>query len=96
MSLVLYYSNFCQNSGKILQILGKEDIKNKIHFICIDKRIKKSDGATYIILNNQKEVVLPPNITKVPALLLLNRGGQVLLGDDILNHLKLTISNEKK
>ena len=96
MSLVLYYNNFCQNSGKILQILGKEDIKNKIHFMCIDKRIKKSDGATYIILNNQKEVVLPPNITKVPALLLLNRGGQVLLGDDILNHLKLTISNEKK
>ena len=91
MSLVLYYSNYCQNSSKILQILSKQQIKQDIHFICIDKRIKKEDGATYIILNNLKEVILPPNITKVPGLLLLNRGGQVLYGDDILNHLKLSI-----
>lgn len=94
MSLVLYYSNYCQNSSKILQILSKEELKKDIHFICIDKRIKKKDGATYIILNNLKEVILPPNITKVPGLLLLNRGGQVLYGDDILNHLKLSINNQ--
>lgn len=95
MSFVLYYSNFCENSGKLLQKIGNnKDLKDDIHFICIDKRIKKSDGI-YIILPNQKELILPEMVTGVPALLLLNRGNQVLFGDNILSHLEL-INNKVK
>ena len=40
-----------------------------------------------LILENQ-EVILPPTITKVPALLLLDRGYEVLFGNQILQHLQ--------
>lgn len=58
-----------------------------MHFINIDKRTKKN-GATYIILENGQEILLPPTITKVPALLLLNKGHHVLFGGDINKHLE--------
>ena len=80
MSYIFYYSNICTNCSNILPKLSQSQIKNDIHFICIDNRIKKQDGSTYIILSNQKEIILPPTINKVPALLLLNRGNQVIYG----------------
>jgi hypothetical protein len=88
MSSVLYYSNFCENCKNLLQKLSKTDKKKEIHFLCIDKRVKKNNGATYIVLNNGQEILLPPTITKVPALLLLNQGHHVLFGNDIDNHLR--------
>jgi hypothetical protein len=69
--------------------MSKTKIKETIHFCCIDNRVKKADGNVYIVLQNKQELILPPNITKVPSLLLLNRGHQVLSGNDnILNYLK--------
>ena len=40
MSSILYYSNFCEHSKKLLQTISKSDISKDIHFICIDKRSK--------------------------------------------------------
>ena len=44
MSTILYYSNYCEHSRKLLQSLSKTDIKKDIHFICIDKRVKDSNN----------------------------------------------------
>ena len=88
MSMILYYSNFCANCGKILPTLAQSQNKKDIHFICIDNRIKKNDGATYVVLANRQEIISPVTITKVPALLLLNRGNQVLFGNDIMTFLQ--------
>ena len=88
MSSILYYSNYCEHSKSLIQTISRSSVKDDIHFICIDKRIKKSNGGTYIQFENGQEILLPPTITKVPALLLLNRGHQVLFGDEILNHLQ--------
>jgi hypothetical protein len=88
MSSILYYSNYCNNCKTLLQIIGKGTVKNDMHFINIDKRIKKTNGATYIVLENGQEILLPPTITKVPALLLLMQGHQVLFGADINKHLE--------
>jgi hypothetical protein len=93
MSMILYYSNFCQNCASILPKLSQSQIKSDIHFICIDNRIKKPDGSTYIILSNQKEIIMPPTLSKVPALLLLNRGNQIIYGSDINNHLQPVQTN---
>jgi len=87
MSCILYYSKYCEVSNKYLQLLSKSDVKKDIHFICIDKRVKDGN-KTYIILENGQKIILPENITKVPALLLLNQGYQVLYGEQILQHLK--------
>jgi hypothetical protein len=88
MSYILYYSNYCNNSSQIIQKLVTSQLKNDVHFISIDDRIKKSDGTTYIRLKNQQEIVLPHTVDKVPALLLLNRGNQVVFGNQILEHLQ--------
>ena len=88
MSCILYYSKYCEVSKKYLQLLSKSSSQKEIHFICIDKRIKESNNKTYIILDNGQQIILPENITKVPALLLLNNGYQVLYGEQILEYLK--------
>lgn len=95
MSCVLYYSNFCENSKTILQKIAKSNIKNNLHFICIDKRIQKNN-KTYIILESNQEIILPPDINAVPALLLLNNNYKVIFGEEILNYLnpiELEINN---
>ena len=88
MSAILYYSNYCKNSQSLLQFISKTTVKDDMHFICIDKRVKKSNGAIYIILENGQELLLSPTVTKVPALLLINRGHQVLFGDQIKDYIK--------
>lgn len=88
MSCILYYSKYCEACKKYLQLLSKSDVKKDIHFICIDKRVKDTNNKTYIILENGQKIILPENVTKVPALLLLTQGYQVLYGEQILQHLK--------
>ena len=88
MSCILYYSKYCEVSKKYLQILSKSNIQKDIHFICIDKRVKESNNKTFIILENGQKIILPENVTRVPALLLLNQGYQVLYGEQIIEHLK--------
>jgi|LakMenE01Jun11ns_1017448.scaffolds.fasta_scaffold9588777_2 hypothetical protein len=87
MSSILYYSKYCEVSKKYLQTLSKSNVQKDIHFICIDKRLKEN-GKTYIVLDNGQKIILPENVTRVPALLLLNQGYTVLYGEQILQHLK--------
>jgi hypothetical protein len=69
-------------------MLSKSSSQKDIHFICIDKRVKEANNKTYIILENGQKIILPENVTRVPALLLLNQGYQVLYGEQILEYLK--------
>jgi hypothetical protein len=70
----------------MLQTISKTNNTN-LHFICIDNRIKKN-GKTYIVLQNQDEIIMPENVSRVPALLLLNQNYKVLYGDEIYAHLR--------
>tara|TARA_B100001142_G_scaffold4016_1_gene4157 strand:+ start:251 stop:814 length:564 start_codon:yes stop_codon:yes gene_type:complete len=92
MSYVLYYSKYCDNCKKILFKIGKDKIKNDIHFLCIDKR-KKVKDKIYIILSDGKELLMPEEIQKVPALLLLNRGNRIIYGKEILDLFEPILEN---
>ena len=72
MSSIIYYSNFCEHSKKLLQGLSKSQVSKDIHFICIDNRIREN-GKVFIQLQNGQKIIMPENVTKVPALLLLNQ-----------------------
>ena len=88
MSCILYYSNFCQHSQKLLKELSQSKVKDDIHFISIDNREKSQDGQTIINLEKNQKVILPTTVTRVPALLLINKNYEVLFGDDIHKHLQ--------
>lgn len=82
---ILYYSNYCTHSQKVLQTLVKGNMSDKLSFICIDKRqLDKRTNQTYIILENGGKVILPPNIHSVPALLLIKDNYRIIHGDDII------------
>ena len=82
MSSILYYSNFCEHSKKLLQSISKANVSKDIHFICIDKRTKDANNKIYIILENGQKIIMPENVSRVPALLLLNQNNLV----DLQNH----------
>tara|TARA_B100001059_G_scaffold236740_1_gene289594 strand:- start:7175 stop:7738 length:564 start_codon:yes stop_codon:yes gene_type:complete len=94
MSYVLYYSKYCDNCKKILFKIGKDKIKDDIHFLCIDKR-KKVKNKIYIILSDGKELLMPEEIQKVPALLMLNRGNRIIYGKEILDLFEPILENNK-
>jgi hypothetical protein len=97
MSSILYYSNYCEPSKKLLQTITKTQNAKDIHFICIDKRTKDpSSGKMFIILQNGQKLIMPENVTKVPALLLLNQNYKVIYGDDIYQHLRPQVKQEIK
>jgi hypothetical protein len=94
MSCILYYSNYCEPSKKLLQTVSKTQKSSDIHFICIDKRVKDSNGKVFIVLQNGQQIVMPENVTRVPALLLLNQNYKVIYGDDIYKHLKPQVQQQ--
>ena len=96
MSSILYYSNYCEHSKKLLQNLTKANLTNDIHFICIDKRVKEANNKIYIVLENGQKIIMPENVTRVPALLLLTQGYQVLYGESILQHFKPKMETQVK
>jgi len=88
MSSIFYYSNYCNHCKRLLQNFSKTHLSKDIHFICIDKRVKDEKGKLHIILENGQKIIMPENVTKVPALLLLNNNYHVLYGDSILEYFK--------
>ena len=95
MSSVLYYSNYCDNCKTLLSILSKTSkTKEDMHFICIDNRIKENNQYR-IILENGSKLLLPPNVTKVPALFILNTKN-VMFGEEIYDYLKPKVEIEQK
>jgi len=82
---IIYYSNFCDPSKKLLQKLSKTKLNREIHFICIDRRQRDSKGNTILFLEKE-QVMLPPQITKVPALYIME-SKQVLFEEDIYSYL---------
>jgi len=55
--------------------------------MCIDKRIRVGN-AWYIVLENGERVILPPQVDRVPALLLLADGHKILFGEQIKQYLQ--------
>ena len=93
----LYYSNYCKHSQRVLQFLVKGNLVEKINFLCIDNRERnQANNQVYILLEDGKKVIMPPNIQSVPSLLLVRAGYRVILGDDIIAHYQVDANIETK
>jgi hypothetical protein len=94
---ILYYSNNCKYSQHSLQFFVKNNLVDKLHFICVDRRrVDTVSGQLYIKLENGKEILLPPNVHSVPCLLLIKENYRVLYGGDIVERFQTKIENNKE
>ena len=84
---ILYYSNYCKHSQRVVQTLVKGNLTDKISFICIDKRSRDpKTNQIFIHLENGSKVIMPPNLHSVPALILVNQNYRFIQGDEIIKH----------
>lgn len=93
MSAILYYSNHCTHCKQLLYKLSRSQIKKDLHFVCIDQRQQQLDGSTHIMLENGETLLLPPNVKKVPTILLLHHGNRVIDG---LNEIQEYLNPQQK
>ena len=91
---ILYYSNYCKHSQEVLQFFVKHNLAEKLNFINVDKRrIDKRTGQVYVQLENGKEIMLPPNVHSVPALLLPKENYRVMYGKEIVSRYTQSVEN---
>lgn len=94
---ILYYSNFCPNSQKVIQYISKAGLIDKINAISIDKRsVDPKTGQVQIQMENGKKVLLPPNIHSVPALLVVKRNYSAIFGPEIIKHFEPAVLAKMK
>jgi hypothetical protein len=94
---ILYYSNYCLHSKKILQFLAKNGLTNQLNCICIDKRKRDpKNGQLHIVLETGKTVMMPPNVHSVPSMLLTKQNFRVILGEEIIQYLQPRIEQQTK
>jgi len=90
---ILYYSNYCKHSQKIIQYVSKNGLAEKLNCICIDRRMKDPQtNQTVVILQNNKRVVIPPNVHSVPALLIVKQNYNAIFGEDIIQYFTPAVS----
>lgn len=86
---ILYYSNYCKHCSRLIQILAKNGLTDKINCICIDNRKRNPNtGQTMIMLEKGTHTILPPNVHSVPALLMIKQNYRVIVGDEIISYLE--------
>ena len=84
MKYILFYSNYCEHSKRLLLQLAKDkELNDEISYICIDKRKKREDGV-YAQLDNGRLIKLHPQLREVPTLVLLQEGNALVVGDKII------------
>jgi hypothetical protein len=90
---VLYYSNNCKYCQKLLAHLAKLGLLEKYNFVCIDRRsVDPNTKQITITLDRGLKTTLPPNVSRVPTLLLINQKYTAVVGDDIYNYVDSKIS----
>lgn len=90
---ILYYSNQCPNSRKVIDYISKNSLIEQLNCICIDKRsTDPKTGQIYIERENGKFIMLPPNVHGVPAILIAKQNYRTIYGGDIITYLEPLVS----
>ena len=93
---VLYYSNNCKHCQKLLAHLAKIGVLEKYNFICIDRRsVDPNTRQVSITLDRGVKASLPPNVSRVPTLLLVNQKFTAIIGDEIYNYVNANVKQDQ-
>jgi hypothetical protein len=91
---ILYYSNYCPNSKKVLEYVSKNGLVDHINCICIDRRSVDAQGQIMIHLENGKCVLMPPGIHGVPAMLIVKENYRCIYAQEIIAYLNPMVSRK--
>ena len=81
MADILYYSNHCKHSQKLIQYIAKRNLIEKLSCVCIDNRSRDSQNNNIMItLENGSKIYLPPSIQSVPTILRKSKNHTLILG----------------
>jgi hypothetical protein len=81
---LLYFSNYCKHSKTLLEEMNSKSLLDKVELLCIDNRYIK-DNITYISVQNNQYMPLPPMINSVPTLCILPNH-EILKGNEIVHY----------
>ena len=92
---ILYYSNFCPNSKKVIEYVSRHGLIEHLNCICIDRRsTDPQTGQVLIHLENGKCVLMPPGVHGVPAMLIVKENYRCIYARDIIGHLDPIVSKK--
>ena len=84
---ILYYSNYCKHSKKVIEFVAKGGFADSLSCICIDKRKRNPNTNQVVVyLENGQQAILQPNIQSVPVLLLVNQKYKMVMVSDIIRY----------
>ena len=94
---ILYYSNNCGHCEKLIAHLAKNGLIDKYNFVNIDRRtIDPYTNQIHVMLDRGTKVSLPPNVTRVPTLVLVNNKQQTVVGEEIYAYLEPAVARGHK
>ena len=86
MSMILYYSNYCQSSKNVINEIVSSNMQKEMHFLCVDNR-QQLNGRIYILLKNGQRILMPKEVIRTPSLFLITKN-QIIVGENISQFLK--------
>jgi hypothetical protein len=90
----LYYSNYCKYSNSIKEFIVKKNLIEKLNCICVDSRIvEQQTGQIVLVLENGKKVLLPPNVHRVPSLI-IRKNYNLVEGNDIIQYFESIVKEQ--
>lgn len=80
---IFYYSNLCPHSQKVIQFIVKQQLQDRLSCICVDKRkYDANKNNMVVVLESGKQVMLPPNLQSIPAVLCVKRNYTLVMGTE--------------
>lgn len=92
---LLFYSNHCTHSQRLIHFLAKHRLLDRFSAICVDKRKRAENGQTLIVLENGQTYPLPVNVQEVPSLLQVSQKYRVVVGNEIYALLEGSVQQDQ-
>jgi hypothetical protein len=80
---VFYYSNYCPHSKRVLQMISRHGLIERISCLCVDKRRQDPQTMTWQIMTERGQwKPLPPILRNVPSILCVRAKCTVVDGSE--------------
>jgi len=87
ISNIIYYSDNCDKSIKLLEYLATHNKTDHFYYICVDNQIVE-EGKTYITFSNNMKLIKPNTLKSTPSIMKMKNNYKLISGDEIEEYIK--------